>query len=48
MICGKQEEENWFLQLLQETVSNYSVTKPTLLLRDGSSNIVFEARRKAD
>ncbi len=48
MSCAKQEEENWLLQLLQETVSNYSVTKPSLLLRDGSSNIVFEAQRVAN
>ena len=45
MTCARQEEENWVLQLLQETVSNYSVSKPVLLLRDGSSNIVFEAQR---
>jgi heat shock protein HslJ len=44
MTCNKQEEENWILQLLQNTVSNYTVTKSTLWLRDGSSNIVFEAR----
>src|SRR5215216_4814178 len=44
--CAKQEEENWMLQLLQKTVSNYTVTKPVLLLRDGSSNIVFQAKRK--
>jgi heat shock protein HslJ len=42
--CNKQEEENQILQLLQNTVSNYTVTKSTLWLRDGSSNIVFEAR----
>lgn len=46
MSCNKQEEEKWILQLLQETVSNYSVTKPNLLLRDVSGNIVFEADRK--
>src|SRR5688500_14866662 len=46
MTCNKQDEENWLLQLLQQTVSNYSVTKPVLLLRDGASNIVFEATRK--
>ena len=45
MSCSKQEEENWLLQLLQNTVSNYTVSKPKLLLRDGSSNIVFEANR---
>jgi heat shock protein HslJ len=46
MACNKQEEENWLLQLLQNTVSNYTVTKSTLWLRDGSSNIVFEANKK--
>jgi heat shock protein HslJ len=46
MACAKQEEENWLLQLMQNTVSNYTVTKSTLWLRDGSSNIVFEASRK--
>lgn len=48
MTCANQEEENWVLQLLQETVSNYSVTKSVLLLRDGASNIVFEAGKKND
>ncbi len=48
LTCNKNEEENWLLQLLQETVSNYTVTKPTLLLRDGSSNIVFQASRKIE
>jgi len=43
--CAKQEEENTLLQLLRETVSNYSVTKPSLLLRNGSGVIVFEAAR---
>ena len=46
--CSKQEEENWILQLLQKTVSNYSVSKPVLFLRDGSSNIVFQAKRKTE
>ena len=46
MFCNKQEEEKWILQLLQGTVSNYTVTKPNLLLRDVSGNIVFEADRK--
>ena len=44
--CIKQDEENWLLQLLQKTVSNYTVSQPLLLLRDGSSNIVFQASRK--
>jgi heat shock protein HslJ len=45
MSCAKLEEENSLLALLKETVSRYSVTRPVLLLRDGSSNIVFEAKR---
>jgi heat shock protein HslJ len=45
MACGKQEEENLFLKLMQETVINYTVTRPKLLLRDVSGNIVFEAVR---
>jgi heat shock protein HslJ len=43
--CNKQEEENLFLQLMQDAVSNYTVTRPKLLLRDVSSNVVFEAVR---
>ncbi len=46
MACDKLEQETAFLQLLQETVSAYSVDKSKLLLRDGSSNIVFNASRK--
>ena len=46
MSCDRQDEEAWILQLLQGTVSNYTVTKPNLLLRDVSGNIVFEADRK--
>ena len=46
MFCNRQDEEKWILQLLQGTVSNYTVTKPNLLLRDVSGNIVFEADRK--
>jgi heat shock protein HslJ len=46
MTCDKQEEENSLLRLLQNTVSNYTVTSSKLLLRDGSSNVVFEAGKK--
>jgi heat shock protein HslJ len=46
--CNKQEKENLFLNLMQDAVSNYTVTRPKLLLRDVSSNIVFEARRKIE
>ena len=45
MACNRLEQEKWLLQLLQETVSNYSVTTAGLLLRDVSGNIVFEAER---
>jgi heat shock protein HslJ len=43
--CDQQEEEYALLQVLREAVSNYSVTKPTLLLRNGSGVVVFEATR---
>ena len=48
MGCDKQEQENEFLRLLQETVSAYTVSNQSLLLRDGSSNIVFQANRRED
>src|SRR5687767_2774387 len=44
--CAKQDEENTFIQLLREAVSNYSVTKPSLVLRNGSGVAVFEATRR--
>ncbi|MDP9229870.1 MAG: META domain-containing protein [Bacteroidota bacterium] len=45
MACDKMEQENAFLELLQNTVSEYTVSDAKLLLRDGSSNIVFECSR---
>lgn len=45
MACDKLEQESAFLKLLEETVSAYTVEGNTLLLRDGSSNIVFELKR---
>lgn len=45
MACDKLEQESAFLKLLEETVSAYSVDGNRLLLRDGSSNIVFELTR---
>jgi heat shock protein HslJ len=48
MACNKLEQETAFLKLLQETVSTYTVDNKRLLLRDGSSNIVFEGERKAN
>jgi len=46
MACNSLEQENAFLQLLEERVSAYSVNDNKLLLRDGSSNIVFECSRR--
>ncbi|MDQ3682852.1 MAG: META domain-containing protein [Bacteroidota bacterium] len=46
MACDKLEQESALLKLLQERVSAYTVDKSKLLLRDGSSNIVFHASRK--
>ena len=45
MACDNLEQESAFLRLLEETVSAYSVSETKLLLRDGSSNIVFELER---
>ncbi|MEI6948320.1 META domain-containing protein [Paraflavisolibacter sp. H34] len=45
--CTFQEQESWYLRLLQNTISRFTVTNDELWLRDGSSNIVFEAK-KAD
>jgi heat shock protein HslJ len=45
MACDKLEQESAFLKLLEETVSAYTVEGNKLLLRDGSSNIVFELKR---
>ena len=46
MACDKLEQESALLKLLQETVSAYTVDESKLLLRDGSSNIIFYASRK--
>ena len=46
MACDKLEQESALLQLLQNTVSAYTVDNKTLLLRDGASNVVFYASRK--
>lgn len=46
MACPELEKETAFLQLLQQTVSAYTVQGNALLLRDGSSNIVFQASRR--
>jgi heat shock protein HslJ len=46
MACDKLEQETAFLRLLEETVSAYTVDKSKLLLRDGSTNIIFHASRR--
>lgn len=46
MHCNNSEQETALLQLLSETVSAYSVSKDSLLLRDGSANIIFRASRR--
>jgi len=45
MACSNLEQEAAFIKLMEETVSAYSVSDSKLLLRDGSSNIVFECVR---
>jgi heat shock protein HslJ len=46
MACDRLEQETELLRLLQQTVSAYTVSNTELLLRDGSSNIVFKASKK--
>ena len=46
MACDKLEQETAFLQLLQNTVSAYTVNENQLLLRDGASNIVFIGNKR--
>lgn len=42
MACNVMEQETAFLQLLEGTVSAFSVKNNELLLRDGSSNVLFK------
>jgi len=44
--CAQPEQEAYFLKLLEQTVSAYSVSDKKLYLRDGSSNIVFECQKQ--
>ena len=46
MACDKLEQESAMLQLLENTVSAYTVDNKSLLLRDGASNIVFYASKR--
>lgn len=46
--CEQLEREMVLQRLLTQTVSAYTVDGNVLLLRDGSSNVVFRAHRKKD
>ena len=43
--CGTTEQESELVRLLGQTVSAYTVNSNSLLLRDGTSNIVFRAEK---
>ena len=45
MACDRLEQENYYLRLLNERVSAFTIINNKLLLRDVSSNIVFECER---
>ncbi len=45
MACARLDQESAMLRLMEETVSAYTVSADRLLLRDGSSNIIFECVR---
>ena len=44
--CRETEQEFMVKKLLTQTVSAYTVENDILLLRDGSSNVIFKASRK--
>lgn len=44
--CQPSDQETALQRLLTQTVSAYTVDSDALLLRDGSSNVVFKAHRK--
>jgi heat shock protein HslJ len=46
--CDRSDQEAALQRLLTQTVSAYTVEDDALLLRDGSSNVVFRGRRKKD
>jgi heat shock protein HslJ len=46
MACDNLDQENIFFDLLENRISEYTYKESELLLRDGSSNIVFECKRK--
>lgn len=46
MTCDVLEQETAFLQLLEGTVSAFTITERELLLRDGASNVLFKATRQ--
>ncbi len=46
MACNNIDKENAFFNLLENRISGYTYKDNELLLRGGSSNIVFECKRK--
>lgn len=46
--CQPSDQEAALQRLLTQTVSAYTVDSYALLLRDGSSNVVFKAHRKKE
>lgn len=46
--CQPSDQEAALQRLLTQTVSAYTVDSDALLLRDGSSNVVFKAHRKKE
>lgn len=45
MACDNGDQENAFINLLQNRISAFTVDGDKLYLRDGISNIVFEGKR---
>ena len=46
--CSNPEIESWFIKLIQERVSYFTVDEKILYLRDVASNIVFDCARKEE
>lgn len=45
MACDNLDQEGYYLKLLEERISAFTIDKDKLYLRDGISNIVFECDR---
>ena len=46
--CSNPEIERWFIKLIQERVSYFTVDEKILYLRDVASNIVFDCSRRKE